>query len=562
MENINELFRDHYNEFTIYVVEKRFVVGRGLDFFKSYIGKPNYIDSDKLAHERINKILEWIGKAVPPIASLIEAVFATATDMNVVEIAKAITQLLSSQNHQAAGPEAIDPIIIQEGKILKKHIIRLINIHEKSFIRPAIIIMLKDNDFERAKQLLSECPNGTNIKFIYNNGKTEICKVINTGAKDISGFLDSFAHQCFSTCSNTRRDILCNQEWAGNSIVKKFSPLLLKYRSNLLCDEKMDMIYSLNEIINSLENYTTISIDERNLINNFLCIAKLYRVYCKDYGGSDILDAHRIAQELDNEILLANVYKKSYFFSNKGIEEQKNLLEEGYKIFKRNEMLDNALYCKNNILVRQFDSDIILTNEFDNMLGDAISDVPGLVGMSHIYNNVAVAHMMTANVDRAMELFEHGIDYSKSADRIVQNIAITCNKLVLQSYYHQRVEYNTIYQTMRRVYDGMVYKNQLLFIAARYAMNLLIVAIRQDKKWAKELLQQFALFDLFNKGLQDNIIGSGQLLLQMDYVDQELPEINIKARCQVPHQIVKQTGRRKDFIESSALNPFYFFTWL
>lgn len=562
MESINELFRDHYNEFTIYVVEKRFVVGRGLDFFKSYMGKSNYIDTNELAQKRVGKILKWIEKAIPSTEKLIEMAFAKKAERNIVDIIKIIVQLLSSHNHQAAGPEVIDPIIIQEGNVLKKYIVHLVNLYEKSFIRPAIIIMLKDNDFNRAKAMLSECPNGTNIKFIYNNGKTELCKVINTGAENIDDFLDSFSRQCFSTCSKTRRDILCSQEWAEDSIVKSFSPILLKCRSSLLRDEKNEIYADLEEIINNLKNYKTTSTNDKTLIDSFLCIAKLYKVYCDDYGGTDIQDALHIAQSLDNEILLANVYKKSFFLSDKNVEQQKELLEKGYEIFKRNEMIDNALYCKNNILVRQFDSNVIYSHDFDDMLGEATSDVPGLVGMSHIYNNVALAHMMTANVERARELFDHGISYSNSADRVVQNIALVCNKLILQSYYHEKIDYTIIHQTMRRIFDGMVYQNQLLFIAARYAMNLVIIAVRQDKKLAKELFHQFALIDLFNKGLKANPIGSGQLLLQLDYLEQKLPEINIKSKCPRPKKIMKQTGRRKEFIESSGLNPFYFFTWL
>ena len=56
MEDITYLFRENENDFTIYVVEQRFVVGRGLEYFKSFKGKPNYIDTDELAKKRLYKI--------------------------------------------------------------------------------------------------------------------------------------------------------------------------------------------------------------------------------------------------------------------------------------------------------------------------------------------------------------------------------------------------------------------------------------------------------------------------------------------------------------------------
>ena len=56
-------------------------------------------------------------------------------------------------------------------------------------------------------------------------------------------------------------------------------------------------------------------------------------------------------------------------------------------------------------------------------------------------------------------------------------------------------------------------------------------------------------------------MGSGQLLLQLDYFDKEFG-FDLKGRCNFPYDVTVVTGRRKDFIEQTGLNPFYFFTWL
>ena len=62
MEEIRKLFREYDNGFTIYAVDKSFVSGIGLDYFKSFQGKPNYISSDNIANKKIKKIYAWIGK--------------------------------------------------------------------------------------------------------------------------------------------------------------------------------------------------------------------------------------------------------------------------------------------------------------------------------------------------------------------------------------------------------------------------------------------------------------------------------------------------------------------
>ncbi|MBD5549634.1 MAG: hypothetical protein HDQ96_00420 [Lachnospiraceae bacterium] len=562
MEDIKSFFREDNSKFTIYVVEQKFAVGRGLDYFKSYKGKSNYIDTDALAQSRIYKIYSWIEQKIPSIADMIKIGFDGLSPIGLIEIVVALNKLFGAQVHQAAGPEVIDPIIVQEGKILKKYITKLINLHKDSFLSPTIIILLKDNDFERAKELLSECPDGTRVKFIRNNGQSEIYKIVNVGAENIDNFINSFAEQCFSTCSKTKHDILLNKEWSENSIVKLYAPRLLKYRANLLCDEKAEIKSYLNECIAQLEKNTEPSESKNILRKNFLCIAKLYRVFCNDSGNTDMLDAYNIAKELDNELLLAYVFKYAYFFENKSLREQNQMLEQAYKIFMQNNMADNAIYCKNNILVRQFDDGNIYAQQFSEMLGEAISDVPGLVGMSHIYNNVGIAYMMSAKPDHALELFDKGLEYANSIDRQVQYFAILCNKLITKVYYGERVEFSNINYIVKQIFDGMVRNEQLPFISARYIMNLLVISLKIERNWGKELLQQYDIIKLFNAGLASNALGTGQLLKQLDYVEKKLPECNIKSQCHLPAQVIETTGRRKEFIERTGLNPFYLFTWL
>ncbi len=562
MNDITKLFHENENGFTIYVVEQRFVIGQGLDYFRAYKGKPNYIDTDVLAKKRLYRIRSWIERKIPSLAGLIKVGFDGVTPTNLVDIIIALNKLFGSQDHQAAGPEVVDPIIIQEGKVIKKYISQLINLHRNSFLAPTIIILLKDNDIERAKELLSDCPDKTNIKFIRNNGTTEIYKVINTGAEDVEGFINSFAEQAFCTCSKTRRDILVNKEWSGNSIIKQYAPQFLQYRASLICDEKDTIRTNLNNNISELESLHTLSSNDEILRENFLCIAKLFRVFCNDYGGNDILDAFKISQELGNDLLLAYVYKYAFFFDHNSISDEKKQLQKAYEIFTRNKMADNAIYCKNNLLVRQFDDETICEREFEDMLGEAISDVPGLAGMSHIFNNTGIAYLMNGNPEQALEMFDKGIEYSGYSDRKVQKYAMVCNKLISKSYYGEKIELVEIRSAIQQIYDGMIRNGKLPFISMRYIMNLLVIALKANKEYAKTILNERDIVGLLNDGLHANKIGSGQLLLQLDYLDQALPDLNLKSKCHFKGNIIKATGRRKEFILDTGLNPFYFFTWL
>lgn len=562
MEDIKLFFREDNSQFTIYVVEQKFAIGRGLEYFKSFKGKSNYIDTDALAQKRINKIYSWIDKRIPSISDLIKIIFNEFSPSGLVDIVVALNKLFGTQMHQAAGPEVVDPIIIQEGKIIKKYITQLINLHKDSFLAPTIIILLRDNDFDRAKKLLCECPNGMRVKFIRNTGTSELYKIINTGADDINSFINFFAEQCFSTCSETKHDILLNKEWAEKSIVKLYAPRLLKYRANLLCDDKNGIKNYLNDCIDQLEREDSFSEIDDTLRKNFLCVAKLYRVFCYDSGTTDMEDALTIAKELDNQLLLAYVYKYAYFFGNKSISAQNQLLEKAYNIFTQNNMADNAVYCKNNMLIRQFDYGNIYAKQFSEMLGEAIGNVPGLVGMPHIYNNTGLAYMMSAKPDYALELFDKGLEYANSIDRQVQYFAILCNKLITQVYYGEHIDFSSIKNAFTQIFDGMVRNNQLPFISARYIINLFVIALKENKDWSKELIHQYDIINLINNGFASNTLGNGQLIKQLDYIEQKLPECNIKNQCHIPALVIEPTGRRKEFIEETGLNPFYFFTWL
>lgn len=565
-DDVLSFFRDHMNQFTIYVVEQRFVTGKGCDYFRSFRGKPNYIDSDQMVKSFLVKVHQWIDKKIPVIAELIKIGFDSTSAAGILDIVVALTKLFSTQEHQAAGPNVIDPIIIQEGKVVKKYINQLVNLYKHSPLAPAIIILLKDNDFDRAKSILSESPNGTYIKFIRNSGQTQLYRVVNTGVENVEDFIVSFSQQCFSTCSNTKRDILLNKDWIGDSIVRAYAPSLLRYRANLLCDEKNEILSDLSQIINKLENSlrndNTITDHDRILLQNFLCVAKIYRIFCMDNGEKDMKDVMSLSAELNNEILMACVYKYAFFMSDLDVDEQNKLLQEAQDIFIKNGMYDNALYCRNNELVRQFDVGSIHASDFADMIGDATGNVPGLVGMPHLYNNAGMAYMMTAQLDLAMEYFDKGLEYSKNPDRYVQKMALECNKLISRSYYCEHIEQTEINRLLIQIFDGMVDNGRLPFISSRYIMNLLIIAFRCNPVWVSDLMADYKIIDALNQGLQNNALGSGQLLMQIDYLDQKLPGLKIKDQCITPKQIVQVSGKRKAFIEKSGLNPFYFCTWL
>lgn len=560
-DNILDFFRESEDTFTIYVVEQRFAVGRGSDYFKSFKGKSNLIDTSQKARQQINSILKWINKRVPSVAELITACFFPESSLEIPDVVSALSKLFSVESHQAAGPNVIDPIILQEGSILPKYLNQLIHLHKESILRPVIIILLKDNDFDRAKHVLSNCPHGTNIKMIRNSGETIMYKVVNTGTDSMSAFIDAFAGQCFSTCSCTNRDVLLNDEWAEFSIIHRFAPQLMRIRTNLLCDEKKSIRNDISGLMLDLAEYPTLGEHNKELLQAFTCIAHLFRVYCNDGGQEDMKIAHELAKELNNEILLAHVYKYSYFMGGLSFSEKLSLLSEAQALFEHNGMIDHAIYCKNNRLVRDFDTDHISVRSFLNLREEALNNVPGLVGISHIYNNAGVSLLMTGNPGDALPSLIAALDYARQPERSVQKLAILSNIIIAKAYDLQPVDENELRRTLNLIFDNMGIE-KLPFLSARYAMNIIVAAFQSSENLGQGILNSYPIRTLVQKGLSSNVIGSGQIIQQMGYLQRHYSKFTLLDEVQVPKVILETTGVRKSFIERNGYNPILFSTWI
>ena len=563
MDVIENIFRPDSNIFTVFVVEQRFVVGRGHKYFQNFINKPNFFDTDEKIKKRFKKIIMNLEKNVAPVSKLVSIFTLPFQAAAIPEIITSLCKLFTVSEHQAAGPDVIDPIIIQEGEITRRAISKLVNIHKDSILQPSIIILLRDNDFDRAKKLLSDCPDGINVKMIRNNGKEEIYRVINCGADNIDSFMLSFSDQCYSTCSKTKRDILLNANWSENKIISKYSPRLLKYRTNLIFDEKEDIKNELSDLINEIisERYDVSGINEK-MLQTIECTARLYRVFCNDYGGKDIVNAEKLATNAGNEVLLAQVYRYAEFLPNCSEQRKSELYDAGYSIFRKFKMDDQAIYCKNNKLIQQFYSDRVYPDEFRDMQIEAINSVPGLVGMSHIYNNAGVAYLYCGQPSIAVNYFNKGLDYAMYQDRIVQNLALESNKVITESYSYTTIDEYRLRMLMRRIFDGMGI-SKLPFISADFALNIISVAYKQNPSFGNEIINDFNIKGLIEASFRHNSMGASERVLQLQYLAsnyQNFPQT--LATHAVPKNADKARGKRMEFIVKYGFNPFDFNTWL
>lgn len=560
MEDVRDFFRENDTAFTIYVVEQKFVTGRGSDYFRSYKGKINYIDTNEVMKKRLTGILGKITKHIPNIADLVNKCFGLTKTIPLLDIISSLSKLFSVTEHQAAGPDVIDPIIIQEGDILPKYINQLIALHKNSILRPVIIILLKDNNFKRATQLLSGCPHNTQVKMIRNSGETENFKVINCGAQNVDEFLEAFSYQCFSTCSNTQRSLLYNEDWANNSCVKLYAPSIMQIRSDLIFRDKTGVRADLDKLIYTISSESKTNESDNELLRAFECILRIFRVFCNDGGTQDINKALNIAKDLENDILLAHVYRNAYFLDQPSFHEKIEMMKKASSIFSDNGMEDHAIYAKNNYLVRQFDTENVSVYDFLSLQEEAIYNVPGLVGMSHILNNTGAALLTNGFADEAIKYFDKGLDYAYRPERSIQKIAILSNRAVAKTYSFTHVDENELKRILNLIFDNKEVLN-LPFLSARYALNTVAIGYTESIELGREILNSYPVARLIQNSLNDNVLGSGQLLLQLNILAQKYDQPQLLNLCTPPKKILEGKGIRKEFIMKTGFNPCSFSTW-
>lgn len=556
-----DLFSEHIETFTIYVVERKFTLNRGREFFKKYSDKEHFISDDDKLKKHLSKILSWIQKKIPDVATLTKNVITvktTPSTSGIVDIITSLNKLFTVTEHQAVGPEVIDPIIIDELNISPKYIAELVSLYKESIIQPAIIIILKDNDFERAKKLLSNCPHNTNVKFIRNNGESVIYKIINSGAENIDDFVDAFSRQCFSTCSKTDRNILLNSNWGEENFIKSITPYFFKVRTNLLYDEKEEALTDINYILNRIIMERSMPNNNSSILSSLEIIAKLNRIYCCDQAGSDISDVLELQRSLDIDLVKAYIYRFAHFIPGIDRNRQKELLLEATQIFEDNNVADHAMYCENNYLVHSFYSNRVQAREFRDLQQRAVYEVPGMVGMSIIFNNVGVAYLYNREYSEALTYFRKGLDYSK--ERMVQRIGLQSNILITKASAYEKIDEKEIRILLETVLANFS-SRYLPFIAANYIMNILAIALEQHNELGKEIFHNPKVQNIISSALKNNTLGSGSLIRQIIKMQSKFTELDFSIYTK-PVNVSSISGTREEFIMEKGYNPIIFNAWL
>lgn len=563
MNDIKKLddFNNFNEELIIFVVGQEYLHSSKGSFLKEYYYKENWISSDKAIERKIKRMIRTTQKNVPNIAELVPVINNSGFSfkkIDIPDIILALCKLFAANEHIAIEDKVINPIIIEEGKVSKKVLTQYVTLHEKNKFRPTIIVLLRDNDYSKVEKIFSNCPNNTNIKIVYPCDNSTYYRVINQGADNITDFLDSYARQCFSSCSHTEHKVLISPEFGENSLVTNFSPTIFQIRSIFIREHKLDAVKQVTWLNDELTSYNPKNDTDRILKNSLKCISNLFQVYCND-DGTKLPTALYLANELNNDILKAHVYRYSHFL-NCSRQEKQELLKEAEQIFKTHNIYDHAIYCQNNNLIHQFSFDSIKINDFKDIKSYAKGKTPGLVLMAHILNNVGVAYLLDNSIEEAIAELDDALQFAYTH---IQKLALESNLLIAKSVYGEPFNYNKAKSILNEIFNSpSLGINKMPFLTAQFALNVIGCAYLCNNNVATELLHQFRVLDLVRSAFNTNIMGTGSMIKQMEILSTIHSDFKLMEKLSLPTKRTPISGTRYKFITNYGLNPFFFNTWL
>ena len=560
MESLKDLMKYRENHFTIYAVDNDYANNTGKDFFDSYRDTDSYIHTTTKLGNILNKINQYIYQNTESTADYIDQVFWNKRKRigALLKLAIPIIHIVSAEFHQAGKNTLPEPTIIVEGEISARGMGHFISkVREAAFI-PKIIVVLKGNDIEQSKKLFQKCPNNTHIHFIKNNGNTLDYKVINTGASNAEDFLESYIEQCFSTCSQTEKRVIFDKKTEENDIVKKYMYDLLMIRSDLIYDRKDFVRKDISDLSRKINQEHSQNSEDNQIILLLKCIINIYKIYCNDYGGKEIFEAFKIANEIDIELISAFVWRYSGFNPDISEKDRNILLKKAHLVFEKNHILDQAIYCKNNELFSEFYRNRINIGEFRRLIKSAENNVPGLVGMCYIYNNVGVANLYSGNPEQAIINFKRGQKYAK--ERPFQLFGLKTNELIALDYMGGHdIDETRIIRTVRDI-DQTLGMHDTIFLTANYMASILAIAAKSNLNLANLLIKEYNMNNLFKKALNPLMFGYQSLYHHLKMIIERYPLIQLT----IPDIKVNnmRKNKRTDYLKKHLVHPAIYNTWL
>ncbi|MDE7168154.1 MAG: hypothetical protein K2O28_04820 [Clostridia bacterium] len=556
--DLDKCFDPRHTDASVNIVSYGFRIKYCKDYLAKYQGTKNYISSGNTIKNLFMRSMYKIRKNQDSIDGLIKDL-DSSRDIKISILLRIIAKLIQILPSVAVGPEILDPIIIEinEGTLSTVH--KVVANYASSPIRPVIILLLDDkSDSDKIFDILKKLPINLKVAIHDDWGNTEVKTIlVNCGAENLNEFLEAYASQCFYTCGNTDREIIINNVEEGDEL-NLLNCLFMKSHSSLLIDDKISAKEDIEKINQQLERSQL----SQKLLSLFKCINSLNGVFATDFGGNNILNALNYSKEINDPLITAFVNRFAHFFPNTTYSQKAQILNSAADEFNKRKMIDHKLYCKNNALTYSYYTNSLDIGKFKSMLSEAVVNVPGLTGMSILYNNVGTAELYNRNPFEALANYQIGLDNATALNRPSQRIGLIGNIAIAETLLGKKHSTDYFVNAKNSIIH-MPNTKSMPFIQINGLMNILAVALYENNIEAvRDISTDNNFKEILKKSLLPTNMGTGSLVTQLNVLSQKGNGVLDFNNLITPQKLTRISGLRHDYILENGFNPAIGNAWL
>lgn len=305
-----------------------------------------------------------------------------------------------------ATPNALaefDYVVLREDHLQDVRIGELLELYRRTppLKQPQILFLRESEGSELPDRLGYVSPD---IKVVdLQEGKLKAVEVPRSEPRSLNDFSDLFAARCFDSVATVpARQI---DDWTrGGGRLGSVAGLATRVRARLLTAERHDVESEVDALLRRIDAMaeSTAGLDLEALLS-IRTTALLQKLFCSE-DSKYLTEAMALASSLGDELGLASCLRYAEF-----LDVQPALADHMYRraeaIFRKNGVIDAALYSVNNRLVSGFANRSPSAQEFAQLLNAIVEEQPALHRRHDMLYNAGVHHLLDGRTDQAFEIF-------------------------------------------------------------------------------------------------------------------------------------------------------------
>jgi len=288
-------------------------------------------------------------------------------------------------------------------------------------------------------------------------------------------------------------------------------------------------------------NVSKLGEGQKTLITALRILFTLWDLYLHEDKPKQLDIALELSSSIGSDILRAHCLRLINLSAGYS-EFSRHCLEEAELIFRRENQEPMAIYCKNNALLNVMHQSGRTTDQFRDLIDEAIEKCPTMFSMVRLLNNAGVGALLDSRYDDALEFFERSNNFNAFP---IHRFGLETNKLLCRFSMGDSIDAEEFDRLVTRLDRA----NLSLGYGYHQAIILFNILNMQERLGHSSDLSRTLLRERSFMNYGEVLAGKSKVA---EYLSRNLPTT-------APQQ--KYKGQRGDFILRTDLVPIIHFGW-